>query len=160
MDPAVNAASSGLADVAPAAYEESGCRPMASRAGEGKGETGARGGRWLGPKARKAYQTLHLLFIERRHEGLLCCQGVLCTTVTAGRRPVGDWSPQLKKRRGRCEWQRQRQLVTRVSCTCDGGRLFWGATLAGIRGVRHDCVLRRLHMKGGCRFKCRVEAWP
>lgn len=116
----------------------------------------------LGPKDRKAYQTLHLLFVERRHEGLLWCQGVLCTTLSAGRRPVGDWSPQLKKRRGRCERQRQRQLVTRLSCTCDGGRLFWGATLAGIRGVRHDCGgLRRLHMRrGDAGSNVGVEAWP
>jgi hypothetical protein len=150
----VNAAGGGLADVAPATYEDAGRRPiagfagfagLAGLAGTGERETGpGRGGNvCLGPEVKKAYQTLHLLLVERRHEGLLCCQGVLCTTLTAGRRPVGNWSPHLKKRRGGCEWQRQRQLVTQVSCTCDGGRLFWGATLAGIRGVGHDCGLRR-----------------
>lgn len=53
--------------------------------------------------------------------------------MTAGRGPLSDWSAQVQVCGGRNERQ---LLVTRVSCTCDGGRLCW-ATLAGIRGVRH-----------------------
>lgn len=77
-------------------------------------------------RGRKTDQSLRLFSIKLAHGW----QGEICATVTAGRGPVGDWSAQIGRGRDK------RQLVTRVSCTCDGGRLFW-ATLAGIpaRGV-------------------------
>lgn len=87
----------------------------------------------LGPKGRKAYQSLHLLSVETGRHHWLLCQGEICATVTAGRGPLSDWSAQVQVCGGRDERQ---LLVTRVSWTCDGGRLFW-ATLARIRGVRH-----------------------
>lgn len=99
----------------------------------------------LGPEV--AYQSLRLFSVELRHgDGVCrCCQGNFCATVIAGRGLEGDWSAQI--RRGRDK----RELVSRVSCTCDGGRLFW-ATLAGIRGVGHLNSSLLLHMKGGCWF--------
>lgn len=103
-----------------------------------------RGARGTSASARRlerliTYEALNLVSVNWCHEGLLC-QGEICTTVTAGRGPWGDWSAQVRAcqiRRGRDE--RQDTWVT--SCTCDGGRLW--ATLAGIRGARH----------------VRVEAW-
>lgn len=126
MDPAASAAGSDLADVAPAADEESGCRSIRGGAGDGEREGGARRERASARRVRKTDQSLRLFSIKLAHGW----QDEICATVTAGRGPVGDWSAQIGRGRDK------RQLVTRVSCTCDGGRLFW-ATLAGIpaRGV-------------------------
>lgn len=113
MDPAASAAGSDLADVAPAADEESGRRRILSGAGEGESEKKRAGDKCLGPKGRKTDQSLHLLFVKRRHAGHLCCrQGEICATVTAGRGPLSDWSAQVQVCGGRDERQ---LLVTRVS---------------------------------------------